>query len=79
VLERRKKGFTAPLSKWFKAGLWEKARDRLVNSRCVRDGLIDPSFVDWHGRELHLAPLDRGVGAARARGVVPSLDRSQMR
>ncbi len=47
VLERGKRGFSPPTTAWFKASLWPIARARLNGGFCVRDGLIDGTFVDW--------------------------------
>jgi asparagine synthase (glutamine-hydrolysing) len=47
ILERRKRGFSPPTRSWFKAALWSIARDRIRSGYCIRDGLVDRSFVDW--------------------------------
>ena len=47
IYGRRKKGFSPPMTAWFKRGLWNLARDELLNGCCVQEGIIEPSFVEW--------------------------------
>ena len=47
VLARAKRGFSAPMSTWFRAGVADAARQRLRTGPLVADGLIEPRFVDW--------------------------------
>jgi asparagine synthase (glutamine-hydrolysing) len=47
IRERPKRGFSAPVTRWFRGGLWEACRERLVGGRLIEDGLIDRTFVDW--------------------------------
>jgi asparagine synthase (glutamine-hydrolysing) len=47
VLERTKRGFSAPISLWFRSGLAATARRRLRHGSLASDGIIQPAFVDW--------------------------------
>jgi asparagine synthase (glutamine-hydrolysing) len=47
VLNRSKRGFSPPTTRWFKAALWPVARERIQSGFCVREGLIDKRFVEW--------------------------------
>lgn len=41
ILDRRKRGFGVPYSKWLRGPLYDFFRDYLHDSRVIRDGLID--------------------------------------
>lgn len=47
IYGRGKKGFSPPMTSWFKRGLWELARGELLEGFLAQEGIIDPGFVVW--------------------------------
>ncbi|MEP6909363.1 MAG: asparagine synthase (glutamine-hydrolyzing) [Actinomycetota bacterium] len=46
IVNRRKQGFSAPVSEWFREGLGERARKEIRESSLVERGLLDYQAID---------------------------------
>ncbi len=46
VLGRDKRGFSPPITTWFKQSLWKSARERLLKGYCHRDGVLNMRTAD---------------------------------
>lgn len=47
IIDRPKRGFSAPVTAWFRSRLWQRWRPEIERSRLVRDGWIDPRWIGW--------------------------------
>lgn len=45
IINRSKKGFSAPVRNWLRGDLSRVVHDRLLKGRCVADGLLDPRAI----------------------------------
>ncbi|MEO5987333.1 MAG: asparagine synthase (glutamine-hydrolyzing) [Candidatus Eisenbacteria bacterium] len=60
VVDRRKVGFTVPLSPWFRGELREILADTLLSSRCLERGYLEPDTVRSYLSDHLQARRDRG-------------------
>ncbi|HKY33173.1 MAG TPA: asparagine synthase (glutamine-hydrolyzing) [Candidatus Polarisedimenticolia bacterium] len=60
IIDRPKRGFAAPLGRWFRGHLGSYVRDLLLSDRCRRRGILDTSYIGTllerhdRGRDLDL-------------------------
>ena len=60
VVDRKKVGFTVPLSPWFRGELRELLTDTLLSSRCLQRGLLEPAAVRAYVSDHLEGRRDRG-------------------
>ncbi|MEN6511683.1 MAG: asparagine synthase (glutamine-hydrolyzing) [Chloroherpetonaceae bacterium] len=46
IINRKKQGFAAPISEWFRNEWYDYAKDKIENSNLVRDGIFNKDFIE---------------------------------